>query len=57
MSAANSREAIREIEFDIEEGADVVMVKPALTALDIIAKANNVSYYRFGLITYRANIR
>jgi porphobilinogen synthase len=39
MSAANAREALREIELDIEEGADAVMVKPALTALDIIAKA------------------
>jgi porphobilinogen synthase len=39
MQSANVREALREIELDIEEGADVVMVKPALTALDIIAKA------------------
>jgi porphobilinogen synthase len=39
MSASNTREALREIQLDIEEGADVVMVKPALTALDIIAKA------------------
>jgi porphobilinogen synthase len=39
MSAANAREALREIELDIEEGADAVMVKPALTALDIIASA------------------
>jgi porphobilinogen synthase len=39
MSAANAREALREIELDVEEGADAVMVKPALTALDIIARA------------------
>jgi len=39
MSGANSREAIREIEEDIKEGADVVMVKPALAYLDVIAKA------------------
>lgn len=39
MQASNAREALREIQLDIEEGADVVMVKPALTALDIIAKA------------------
>jgi porphobilinogen synthase len=38
MSVANAREAIREIQLDIEEGADAIMVKPALTALDIIAK-------------------
>lgn len=36
MDPANSREAIREIEMDIEEGADMVMVKPALSYLDII---------------------
>ncbi len=39
MPASNSREAMREIQLDIEEGADAVMVKPALTALDIITKA------------------
>lgn len=39
MPASNAREAMREIQLDIEEGADLVMVKPALTALDIIAKA------------------
>jgi len=36
MDPANSREAIREIYLDIEEGADIVMVKPALAYLDII---------------------
>ncbi len=35
----NSREAIREIEADIREGADIAMVKPALSYLDVIAKA------------------
>jgi porphobilinogen synthase len=39
MNGANMREAMREITADIEEGADLVMVKPALSALDIIAKA------------------
>jgi porphobilinogen synthase len=34
---ANSREAIREVLLDIEEGADIVMVKPALSYLDVIA--------------------
>lgn len=37
MNPANRREAIREIETDIAEGADVVMVKPALSYLDIIS--------------------
>ncbi len=39
MDPANSREAMREIEADIEEGADIVIVKPALTNLDLIARA------------------
>ena len=39
MDPANGREALREIELDIEEGADIVMVKPALPYLDIIAQA------------------
>jgi porphobilinogen synthase len=39
MDPANAREALREIELDIEEGADIVMVKPALPYLDIIAMA------------------
>ena len=41
MDAANSDEALREIELDIEEGADIIMVKPALSYLDIIQKAND----------------
>src|SRR5207247_2866623 len=45
MDAANSREAMREIEADIEEGADIVMVKPALPNLDLIARARE----RFGV--------
>jgi porphobilinogen synthase len=36
MDPANSREAVREVELDLEEGADVIMVKPALPYLDII---------------------
>ena len=36
MDVANSREALREVALDIEEGADIVMVKPALGYLDII---------------------
>jgi len=39
MDFANKREALREIAVDIEEGADIVMVKPALAYLDIIAAA------------------
>ena len=36
MDPANGDEALREVELDVAEGADVVMVKPALTALDLI---------------------
>jgi porphobilinogen synthase len=36
MDPANAREALREVELDIEEGADVVMVKPAMPYLDIV---------------------
>ncbi len=39
MDPANQREALREIELDVEEGADIIMVKPALAYLDIIALA------------------
>jgi porphobilinogen synthase len=39
MDPANRREALREIALDIEEGADMVMVKPAMPYLDVIAKA------------------
>ena len=39
MDYGNGREAMREIEADIEEGADIIMVKPALTYLDVIREA------------------
>ena len=39
MDIANSREAMREIQMDIDEGADMIMVKPALSYLDVIAQA------------------
>lgn len=39
MPVSNAREAMREIQLDIEEGADLIMIKPALTALDIIIRA------------------
>jgi len=38
MDPANSAEAMREVEQDIAEGADIVMVKPAVTYLDVIAR-------------------
>jgi len=39
MDPANIREAMREIELDLEEGADMIMVKPAMPYLDVIAAA------------------
>jgi porphobilinogen synthase len=39
MDPANAREALREITQDVEEGADIVMVKPALAYLDVIRQA------------------
>jgi porphobilinogen synthase len=38
MDPPNSREALREVELDVQEGADMIMVKPALPYLDVIAK-------------------
>jgi len=40
MDPANGKEAMREIAADIEEGADIVMVKPAILYLDIIKEAS-----------------
>ena len=41
MDPANGREALREIDLDAEEGADIIMVKPALPFLDVIAAARS----------------
>jgi porphobilinogen synthase len=41
MDPPNAREAIREIALDIEEGADIVMVKPALAYLDVLSRARD----------------
>ena len=41
MNPPNSREAMREIDSDIKEGADIVMIKPALPYLDVISKARS----------------
>ena len=45
MDVANSREAMREIKMDIDEGADIVMVKPALSYLDVISQAREAFGY------------
>jgi porphobilinogen synthase len=41
MNPANTDEALREVELDIKEGADIVMVKPALPYLDVIREVKN----------------
>jgi porphobilinogen synthase len=45
MDPANAEEALREVEQDIEEGADIVMVKPALPYLDIITRVKEAFGY------------
>ena len=48
MDVANSNEALREIALDIDEGADIVMVKPGLPYLDVIRRVKD----RFGVPTF-----
>ena len=48
MDPANSNEALREVAQDIEEGADIVMVKPGLPYLDILFRVKD----RFGMPTF-----
>lgn len=43
MDAANAKEALKEIELDIAEGADIIMVKPALAYLDIICQVKTAT--------------
>jgi len=52
MDPANSDEALREVEQDILEGADIVMVKPALSYLDVIRRVKD----RFGIPTAAYNV-
>lgn len=53
MDPANGREALREIEDDISEGADMVMVKPALSYLDIIRAARE--RFDYPLVAYNVS--
>ena len=52
MDPANSDEALREVELDLAEGADIVMVKPALAYLDIIRRVKE----RFGVPVAAYNV-
>jgi len=53
MDPANQREALREIALDIEEGADMVMVKPAMPYLDVICRARQE--FRHPLAAYQVS--
>ena len=53
MDPANRQEALREIQMDIEEGADLVMVKPALAYLDVIREAKE--RFHFPLAAYNVS--
>ncbi|RMF91439.1 MAG: porphobilinogen synthase [Nitrospinota bacterium] len=53
MDPANSREAVREVGLDIEEGADIVMVKPALSYLDVIYRVRQA--YNLPLAAYNVS--
>ena len=52
MDPANSDEALREVALDIEEGADMVMVKPGMPYLDIVYRVKE----RFGVPTFAYNV-
>ena len=45
MDFANSREALKEVALDIDEGADIIMIKPALAYLDIVSKVREKINY------------
>jgi porphobilinogen synthase len=45
MDPANAEEALREVAMDIEEGADIVMVKPALAYLDLVYRVKSTFHY------------
>ena len=52
MDPANSDEAMREVELDIHEGADIIIVKPALPYLDIVRRVKD----KFGVPTAAYNV-
>ena len=53
MDPANAREAMREIQLDIEEGADIIMVKPAMPYLDVIRNARDT--FRTPIAAYQVS--
>jgi len=57
MDPANVEEALREVEQDIEEGADIVMVKPAMPYLDVVTRVKERFGYPTAGLQVTANIR
>ncbi len=57
MDPANSDEALREVALDLEQGADMVMVKPGMPYLDIVRRVVDAFMRRLSPIRCRANIR
>lgn len=53
MDCRNAREAVHEMSLDVEEGADIIMIKPALSYLDIIAKAKEL--YNLPIAAYNVS--
>ncbi|MDD3654605.1 MAG: porphobilinogen synthase [Desulfotomaculaceae bacterium] len=53
MDPANAHEALREVQLDIEEGADIIMVKPALAYLDVIRRVKD--QFLFPLAAYNVS--
>ena len=53
MDIANRREALREMQLDIEEGADALIVKPALFCLDILREARE--HFDLPLLAYNVS--
>jgi porphobilinogen synthase len=53
MDPANGREALRELRLDADEGADVLMVKPAITSLDLLARARD--HFELPLAAYQVS--
>lgn len=53
MDPANSDEALREVRLDIEEGADLVIVKPALSYLDVVRRVKDV--FAFPTVAYNVS--
>ena len=53
MDPANAREALKEVDLDVEEGADIIMVKPALAYLDIVRQVRD--HVNFPIATYNVS--